>query len=301
MDAAINPFEELGLDLSATDEQVKAAWRRAVMKYHPDRNPDASDAPERFARAQRAYERLKDAESRAAAVRQVRATMAAKKPRSADHAMFDDFFRKVDESAAPWTRTGVAPTEGADTRRTLALSLEQAFKGGVFAIEHGAAKCHSCEGSGRQRFAGMASCPQCLGEGTLRAAAGTVRLKAACPTCEGRKRVPWVICQECGGVGQVRAISADVEVPPGVQTGHQIVLEGLGAPGLGGARSGNLLVDVEVRAHPSFAREGATDDDLWAALDDVGLAEWARGRDGSRMSRRAWRTASAWPARTARH
>jgi molecular chaperone DnaJ len=99
-------------------------------------------------------------------------------------------------------------------------------------------------------------CPQCLGEGNFKAVDGILNVALSCPTCEGKGRVPWIVCESCGGAGQVPAISVDIRVPAGVASNDEIVLKGLGAPGIGVGPPGNLIVRIKVLDNALFKRDG---------------------------------------------
>jgi molecular chaperone DnaJ len=259
-ESSFNPFEVLGINASpaVTDEMVRDAWRKAVFECHPDRHPNDTEAAKKFARVQEAYDCLRTSELRASAAAEFGMAYETTS-RSSMRSSFDDFFRNMDREAEIWKRRPyeIGPKDGLDLQREVSISLEQAFRGGVFRIDHKAATCDGCQGAGRihKRFASR--CPSCGGEGSTRAAEGMIRVKVECPTCVGRGKVTWQVCEACGGVGQVAGVSANVEVPPGVDTGFEIKLPGLGAPGVAGGRAGGLTVVLRVLEDRVFQRRDA--------------------------------------------
>jgi molecular chaperone DnaJ len=282
----MNPFEILGLDASpsVSDELVRDAWRRAAFDCHPDHHPDDPKAAEKFARTQEAYERLKTSDLRASAA--VEYGMAFEiGSRSSIHSAFDDFFKNMDAAADTWKRRPyhMGPKNGNNVHREMSISLKQAFRGGSFGIEHKAAKCGGCHGVGRIHTRLPTRCPSCGGDGSTRAAEGMVRVRLECSTCGGRGKVTWKVCEGCGGGGQVAGVSAVVDVPSGVDTGFEIKMPGLGAPGIAGGSAGDLTVVLRVLEDHVYQRRG---EDLLVRLQvpvwdaALGARRKVRGIDG---------------------
>lgn len=281
-----NPFEILGINASpaVTDEMVRTAWRKAIFDCHPDHHPDDPQAAAKFARIQKAYERVKTAELRASAATEFGVAFEIK-PRGTMHSSFDGFFKNMDAAADTWKRRPfhLGPKDGNNIQREMSISLEQAFRGGRFAIEHKAARCGGCNGLGRIHKRFPSRCPSCEGEGSTRAAEGMIRLRLECPTCEGRGKVTWSACEGCGGAGQIEGVSATVEVPPGVDTGFEINLPGLGTPGVAGGRAGDLTVALRVMEDRVYQRRGPdlhvrVQVPVWDAA--LGARRRVRGIDG---------------------
>ena len=261
-ESAPNPFELLGVDASpaTTDEDVRDAWKAAVKECHPDRNPDDPDAGVKFAAVQEAYERLKTADQRKAAAAAFGIAYEVRSG-SGKRRSFDEFFDRMDEASKEWQRRPYAltPKDGQNLFRDMTISLEQAFRGGSFKIEHKAARCGACHGAGRVKSRFPVNCPACAGRGFGKQAEGMIRVRIECPTCVGRGKVPWTVCGACAGIGQVEGVSAVVEVPPGVDNGFEVKLQGLGAAGVAGGRAGDLTVSLRVMDDRVFQRRG---DDL---------------------------------------
>lgn len=281
-----NPFEILGIDASpaVTDDAVKTAWKRALFETHPDRNPDDPDADAKLRDVNEAYERLKTASQRESAAREFGMAFEPRS-RSRINASFDDFFRSMDAAAERWKPRPYAtgPRDGAHMRREMTVTLEQAFRGGTFGMEHKAAICGGCHGAGRIHTRLPTKCPVCRGDGHLRGADGMIRVKLECTTCVGRGRVTWQACAACAGAGQIEGVSARVEVPAGVDSGFEIKLAGLGAPGVEGGRAGDLEVVLRVLEHRVFQRKGADllvrmSVPVWEAA--LGARRKVRGIDG---------------------
>lgn len=255
----LNPFEILGISASpaVTDEMVRAAWRKAVFDCHPDHHPDDPEATKKFSEIQTAYERVKTAVLRASAAAEF--GMAHEiRSRSSMHSSFDSFFKNMDAAAETWKRRPYhpGPRNGINVQREMSISLEQAFRGGRFAIDHKAARCDGCHGIGRIHKRFPSRCPSCGGDGSTRAAEGMVRLRLECPTCEGRGKVTWVACENCGGAGQIDGVSATVDLPAGIDTGFEIKLPGLGTPGVAGGHAGDLTIVLHVLEDRRYQRRG---------------------------------------------
>lgn len=279
-----NPFEVLGVGPDADDKTVKDAFKAASMACHPDRSPGDSQAAARFIEVKAAYERIKTAP-----LRRVAATtfgmMVAAAPGAADlSAAFSGFYRSMDRDAVAWgKRYSNIPVKGGTIVKEVSVTLEQAFRGGLFKIDHPAARCGGCHGAGRIRKTGRHLCPTCAGERVVRSAQARTRVQIGCPTCAAMGSVNWVLCSGCGGAGQVPAISTSLEIPPGVDSGQEIVLPGFGGPGISGGAAGNLVVKINVLDHPAFFRQG---DDLlqrisvWVWDAALGARRSMKGIDG---------------------
>ncbi len=256
-------YEVLGIDRTAPESDVKKAYRRLAMKFHPDRNPDDDDAEERFKEATEAYQVLTDG-----AKRQRYDQFGHAGVEGAGNGGFNaggftdigDIFGEVfgDIFGNGGGRARSSMRRGADLRYSLDLTLEQAVVGDSVDIRVPVlATCEDCDGSGAARGTSATTCPDCGGRGQVRVSQGFFSLQQTCPRCRGAGRVIQDPCRACGGQGRVeRRKTLAVKVPPGVDTGDRIRLSGEGEAGLNGAPSGDLYVQVEVAEHRIFTRDG---------------------------------------------
>ena len=256
-------YDVLGVDRSAAESDVKKAYRRLAMKYHPDRNPDDADAEERFKEATEAYQVLTDDAKRQRYDQFGHAGVEGAANGGFNAGGFTDIgdiFGEVfgDIFGNGGGRGRSSMRRGADLRYSLDLTLEQAVGGDSVDIRVPVlATCEDCDGSGAARGTSAATCPDCGGRGQIRVSQGFFSLQQTCPRCRGAGRVILDPCRACGGQGRVeRRKTLAVKVPPGVDTGDRIRLSGEGEAGLNGAPSGDLYVQVEVADHPIFNRDG---------------------------------------------
>ena len=256
-------YEVLGVDRTAAESDVKKAYRRLAMKYHPDRNPDDDDAEERFKEATEAYQVLTDDAKRQRYDQFGHAGVEGAANGGFNAGGFTDIgdiFGEVfgDIFGNGGGRGRSSMRRGADLRYSLDLTLEQAVGGDSVDIRVPVlATCEDCDGSGAARGTSAATCPDCGGRGQIRVSQGFFSLQQTCPRCRGAGRVILDPCRACGGQGRVeRRKTLAVKVPPGVDTGDRIRLSGEGEAGLNGAPSGDLYVQVEVADHPIFSRDG---------------------------------------------
>lgn len=230
-------YETLGVSRTATEAEIKKSYRRMAMKYHPDRNPDNADAEEHFKEAKEAYEILSDAQKRAA---------------------YDQFGHVFNDifGAAGGGRQGY---RGADLRYHLDLSLEDAVAGITEEIRipvH--VECKTCEGGGAKKGTQPVTCTTCGGHGQVRIQQGFFSVQQACPHCNGTGKMIKEPCSDCHGEGQIQEYKTlSVKIPAGVDTGDRIRLSGEGEAGAGGAGSGDLYVEVQVKQHDVFKRDGS--------------------------------------------
>ena len=257
-------YEVLGVDRGADESDVKKAYRRLAMKYHPDRNPDDANAEERFKEATEAYQILTDDEKRQRYDQFGHAGVDAAAAGGGFGAggftdigdIFGEVFGDIFGNGAGRTRN--ATRRGADLRYTLDLTLEQAVGGDSVDIRVPVlAVCEECDGTGAAPGTSPAVCPDCNGRGQIRVSQGFFSLQQTCPRCRGTGRVILDPCRACGGQGRVeRQKTLSVKVPPGVDTGDRIRLTGEGEAGTNGAPPGDLYVQVDVAKHPIFTRDG---------------------------------------------
>ncbi|MEZ5559679.1 MAG: molecular chaperone DnaJ [Pseudomonadales bacterium] len=253
-------YEVLGIDRDAQEADIKKAYRRLAMKYHPDRNSGDGDAEERFKEVSEAYEVLTDADKRAAYDRFGHAGVEGAAGMGAGFAgsSFSDIFSDVfgDIFGGGGGRSSVQ--RGADLRYALELDLERAVRGDTVEIKVPVlSACEVCDGSGSKPGTSPSTCPDCRGAGQIRVAQGFFSLQQTCPRCRGSGQVITDPCAGCGGRGRVeKRKTLSVRIPAGVDTGDRIRLAGEGEAGFNGGPPGDLYVQIEVREHPIFVREG---------------------------------------------
>ncbi|MDA1074938.1 MAG: molecular chaperone DnaJ [Proteobacteria bacterium] len=251
-------YEVLGVDRSADPADIKKAYRRLAMKHHPDRNPDDAQSEDKFKEATQAYEILTDPEKRQAydrfghaGVDPNGAGMGGFEGNFSD--IFSDVFGDIFGGGG-----GRGQGRGSDLRYGLELTLEQAVSGDNVEIRiPSLISCEDCEGSGAAPGSKPSKCPDCNGAGQIRVAQGFFSLQQTCPRCRGAGQVITNPCRGCGGSGRTEIRKTlSVNIPAGVDTGDRIRLSGEGEAGVNGGPPGDLYVQVEVKPHSIFVREG---------------------------------------------
>ena len=264
-------YEVLGVARDADEDALKKAYRKLAMKWHPDRNRGDKEAEAKFKELNEAYDILKDSEKRAAYDRFGHAAFAQGGPgaggfhggESPFGGAFEDIFEEMFGRFGGGGRggRGGATGRGADLRTQVEISLEEAFAGTKKNIRSSTfVSCEACKGTGAEggSSAGVQVCGTCGGSGKVRAQQGFFLIERTCPTCGGSGRIIKNPCKVCHGAGRVqRERTLNVTIPPGVEDGTRIRLAGEGEAGLRGAPAGDLYVDVAVKPHPIFQREGA--------------------------------------------
>ncbi|MCC6473481.1 MAG: molecular chaperone DnaJ [Burkholderiales bacterium] len=257
-------YEVLGVNRDADEEAIKKAYRRLAMKYHPDRNPDDKSAEEKFKEAKLAYEILTDAEKRSAYDRFGHAGVdpsAAAGFSGSGFGGFAEAFGDIfgDIFGQGQGRGGRSSVyRGADLRYNLEISLEQAARGteSKFRIPTWEA-CGTCSGSGAKPGSKPSACATCHGHGQVRMQQGFFSIQQTCPKCHGAGKVISDPCSACHGAGKVKKHKTlSVKIPAGVDEGDRIRLAGEGEPGSNGGPPGDLYVQVHVKPHAVFQREG---------------------------------------------
>ncbi|MBM3395070.1 MAG: molecular chaperone DnaJ [Betaproteobacteria bacterium] len=258
-------YETLGVNRDASDDDIKKAYRKLAMKYHPDRNPDNAKAEEKFKEAKEAYEVLSDEQKRAAYDRfghagvDPQAGMGAGAAGAGGFAdAFGDIFGEIFGGAGRG-RSGVY--RGADLRYNLEVTLEEAAHGTDTKIRVPTLEqCEPCQGSGAKPGTEPTTCSTCHGQGQVRMQQGFFSLQQTCPRCHGTGKMIRDPCNTCQGAGRVKKQKTlAVKIPAGVDEGDRIRLSGEGESGVNGGPPGDLYVVIRVKPHSVFSRE---DNDL---------------------------------------
>ncbi len=260
-------YEVLEVDRTATDTDVKTAFRKLAMKWHPDRNPSDKSCETKFKEINEAYEVLKDGDKRAAydrfghaAFEQGAGAGAAGGFGNDFASTFADIFDDLFGGRGGGRRgRGGGRERGADLRYNMEISLEEAFAGKSAQVRiPTSVTCEACSGSGAKSGTKPKACPTCAGAGRVRHAQGFFTLERTCPMCQGRGQVIDNPCSSCTGSGrQTRERTLSVNIPSGVEDGTRIRLAGEGEAGVRGGPAGDLYIFLSLTSHPFFQRDGA--------------------------------------------
>jgi len=257
-------YEVLGISRKATDGELKTAYRKLAMQYHPDRNPGDKIAEEKFKEAAEAYAILADASKRAAYDRFGHAGVSAAAGAGAgfDPETFGDFADILGNMFGFGDLFGArrrgGPQRGADLRYDLEISFKESATGAEPTIQIPRQEtCETCQGSGAAEGSSPTVCSMCRGQGQVRRQQGFFTIAVTCPQCRGVGRTiakPCLTCQGAGRVTQERKIK--VKIPAGIADGQQLRLQAEGEAGSGGGPPGHLYVVIHVQEHEFFRREG---------------------------------------------
>ena len=231
-------YKLLEVDKNASEAEIKKSYRKMAMKFHPDRNKDNPEAAEKkFKQIKEAYEILSDPKKRSA---------------------YDQFGHAGVDPQMGGGRGGFGGG-GADLRYNLELTLEEAVGGTEATVKVPVlVTCGECSGSGAKKGSSPVTCTTCHGHGQVRMQQGFFSVQQTCPTCRGSGKQIKDPCPKCYGQGRIQETKTlSVKVPPGVDTGDRIRLAGEGEAGVNGGPSGDLYVQVQVKDHPIFTRDGA--------------------------------------------
>ena len=257
-------YDILSVPRDASDDDIKKAYRKLAMQYHPDRNQGDKDAETRFKEVNEAYDVLKDGEKRAAYDRIGHAAFESGGggPGGGPFGGFEDIFEEMFGrfGGGNGRRQRQASGRGSDLRTSVEIGLDEAFAGTKKTISvPSSVSCEACSGTGSDGgTASATTCGTCQGAGKVRAQQGFFLIERTCPTCGGSGRTIKNPCKVCGGAGRVqRERNLSVSVPAGVEDGTRIRLSGEGEAGLRGAPAGDLYVDIGIRPHTLFQRDGS--------------------------------------------
>jgi molecular chaperone DnaJ len=253
-------YEVLGVEKDASADEVKRAYRKLAIQYHPDKNPGNPEAEEKFKELAEAYQVLGDADKRARYDRfghQAAGGGGGSPFADVDVQNVTDFFESIFGDVFGMGRDR-RRRRGRDLRVDVVLDLEEAAKGVERQLKVGRrVACKDCQGSGAAPGAKVETCRTCGGAGQQRMQQGFFVLTRPCTTCDGAGRIPTRPCPACEGTGTVRRDdTVPIAVPPGIESGQAVVLEGAGEAGAHGLPPGDLVLRIIVREHPVYKRDG---------------------------------------------
>lgn len=259
-------YQTLGVDRKASEDDLKKAFRKLAMQYHPDRNKDDPTAEAKFKEVNEAYDVLKDPQKRAAYDQYGAEGVSGMGGMGGGGGFaggfggaFSDIFEDMfgDMMNRGGNRTG--PQRGPDMQYTMEITLEEAYKGVETTIKVPTNEsCDKCNGSGAEPGTSEEQCPACNGQGRMRMQQGFFTIERTCPTCNGAGKIIRDPCKKCAGQGRVKKEKAlKVKIPAGIESGRRIRLAGEGEAGFRGGPPGDLYVLLSVKAHKLFKRDGA--------------------------------------------
>jgi molecular chaperone DnaJ len=282
-------YEVLGVQKNASKDDIKKAYRKLAIQYHPDKNPGNKEAEEKFKEATEAYEILSDDQKKAAYDQFGFAGVEgmAGNPQDFSQAFrgFEDIFGGGDFSSIFDTffgggssrRHSGGPRQGANLRYDIEIPFKDAVFGTKVEIQYSRNDtCPACKGSGAANGAGKKVCPTCQGSGQVRRSSGFFSVASTCPSCGGEGYIIEHPCKECGGSGtQKKRQKIMVTIPPGVENGKRVVIPRQGDAGPSGGPPGDLYVFIRVKPHEYFERQ---DNDLYCAVP-VSITQAALGSE----------------------
>jgi molecular chaperone DnaJ len=279
-------YEVLGVTRTAAVEEIKSAYRKAALKWHPDRSPEnKSEAEVKFRECTEAYSVLSDPQKKQiydtyghAGLSGVGAGQGFDHTVFQDfHDIFGDFFGFEDLFGGGGRRTRSRMQRGADLRYDMTLSFEEASAGVTTKIKLPRQEfCEACNGTGAKKGTGVQACQSCGGRGQLAYQQGFFTITRTCPACQGAGQIVRERCPECRGQGRLeREKTIELRIPPGVDTGTRLRVAGEGEPGPNGGPPGDLYVVLDVKEHAFFERRGA---DLYCTIP-VSIAQATLGTE----------------------
>jgi molecular chaperone DnaJ len=256
-------YETLGVSRTVSESELKSAYRKLAMKWHPDRNPGDKECEHKFKEINEAYDVLKDGDKRAAYDRFGHAAFEQGNGASAHGfgadfgSAFSDIFEGIFGMGGGRRASG--RERGADLRYNMEITLEDAYLGKTAEVRiPTSVTCEACSGTGAKPGSKPKACPHCGGAGKIRHAQGFFTLERTCPGCHGRGQVIEDPCKSCSGSGRVtRERTLSVNIPAGVEDGTRIRLAGEGEAGLRGGPPGDLYIFLSLASHDLFQRDGA--------------------------------------------
>jgi molecular chaperone DnaJ len=256
-------YEVLGLARNTSDDEIKKAYRKLAMKYHPDRNPGDKTAEDKFKEIKEAYEILSDPQKRAAYDQHGHAGVDPnmRGPGAEGFGGFAEAFGDIFGDLFGGARAGGGRQQhhrGADLSYAMEITLEEAANGKNSQIRIPAwENCGACNGSGAKPGSQPVTCPACHGTGVVQISQGFFRVQQTCPHCRGSGKIIPDPCSSCRGAGKIK-IQKDLEIkiPPGIDEGMRIRSAGNGEPGLNGGPPGDLYIEIRVKKHDIFERDG---------------------------------------------
>jgi len=253
-------YEVLGVKKNASNTELKRAYRRLAMKYHPDKNPGDTEAEEKFKEANQAYEILSDSKKRAAYDQfghsGVDTSYSSFNSGNTFNEVFGDIFGDIFNEHSHSRKRSYQ--KGSDLKYTIQINLEEAIHGVITQINiPRLVLCQICKGSGSKKGYSKINCATCHGQGNIRMQQGFFSVQQTCPDCHGQGKVIKYPCTLCYGKGRIqRYKKLSVKIPPGIDEGDQIRLVGEGEHGPQGSPSGDLYVQIQIKSHHLFKRRG---------------------------------------------
>jgi len=278
-------YEVLGVSRTASVDEIKSAYRKAALKWHPDRNPEnKAEAEVKFRESTEAYSVVSDQQKRQIYDTYGHAGLSgAGAPTDFNgtifqdfHDIFGDFFGFEDIFSGG--RRGRSRTQrGADLRYDMTLTFEEAAAGVTTKVKLPRQEyCEACNGTGAKKGTGVVACQTCGGRGQLAYQQGFFTISRTCPACQGAGQIVRERCPDCRGQGRIeREKTIELRIPPGVDSGTRLRVTGEGEPGPNGGPAGDLYVVLDVKEHPFFERRGA---DLYCTIP-VSIAQATLGTE----------------------